>query len=216
MRKLIPLALLLIIFLATEAGAVSYMASYTVNFESGSEPFGLGRLEGDIDIFYTLTPPPDDMQPPPDDQRVRLGHSNITSLGPGESFYADSFFDVFFELSGPDAIYLWTSFAGSGVSGPLDAPVFWTAFAFGPESPAPITTPPDDMRPVVFIGTLAHPPDPGMPMVLPIYGFASPGTYIGSLEVAVSNVPEPSTLLLLGSGMIGLAMTRFRKFRKNG
>ncbi|MEK7680157.1 MAG: PEP-CTERM sorting domain-containing protein [Deltaproteobacteria bacterium] len=207
MRKLIPLALLLIIFLAKEAGAVSYMASYTVNFEPGSEPFSSGRLEGGIDIFYTL-------QPPPDDQRVILGHSNMTSLGPGERYLADSFFDVFFELSGPDAIYLWMSFAGSGVSGPLDAPVFWTAFAFGPESP--VTPPPDDMLPAVFIGTLAHPPDPGMPMVLPIYGFASPGTYIGSLEVAVSNVPEPSTLLLLGSGMIGLAMTRFRKFRKKG
>ena len=214
MRKLIPLAFLLIIFLATEAGAVSYMASYTVNFEPGSEPFSSGRLEGSIDIFYTLTPPPDDMQPPPDDDRVMLGRGNTTSLGPGESFYAESFFDVFFELSGPDAVYLWTSFSGVGVGGPLDAPVFWTAFAFGPESP--VTPPPDDMLPAVFIGTLAHPPDPGMPMVLPIYGFASPGTYIGSLEVAVSNVPEPSTLLLLGSGMVGLAMTRFRKFRKNG
>lgn len=208
MRKLIPLAFLLIIFLATEAGAYSYKVSYTVNFEPGSEPFSSGRLEGGIDIFYTLEPPPDDM-------RVMLGRSNTTSLGPGESFHSDSFFDVFFELSGPDAVYLWTSFAGNGVSGPLNAPVFWTAFAFGPES-SPSQPPPDDMLPAVFIGTLAHPPDPGMPMVLPIYGFASPGTYIGSLEVAVSNVPEPSTFLLLGSGILGLAMTRFRKFRKNG
>lgn len=215
MRKLIPLAFLLIIFLATEAGAYSYKVSYTVNFEPGSEPFSSGRLEGGIDIFYTLHPPPDDDQPPPDDQRVLLGRSNTTSLGPGESFHADSFFDVFFDASGPDAIYLWTSFAGSGLSGPLNAPVFWTAFAFGPEV-SPSTPPPDDDLPAVFIGTLAHPPDPGMPMVLPIYGFASPGTYIGSLEVAVSNVPEPSTFLLLGSGILGLAMIRFRKFRKNG
>ncbi len=33
---------------------------------------------------------------------------------------------------------------------------------------------------------------------------------------STSSVPEPSTLLLLGSGMVGLAMTRIRKFRKNG
>lgn len=30
-----------------------------------------------------------------------------------------------------------------------------------------------------------------------------------------TQVPEPSTLLLLGSGMVGLAMTRIRKFRKS-
>ena len=33
---------------------------------------------------------------------------------------------------------------------------------------------------------------------------------------AHATVPEPSTLLLLGSGMAGFVMTRLRKFRKNG
>ncbi|MBI5237033.1 MAG: PEP-CTERM sorting domain-containing protein, partial [Deltaproteobacteria bacterium] len=38
----------------------------------------------------------------------------------------------------------------------------------------------------------------------------------GYTQTAQSSVPEPSTLLLLGSGMAGFAMTRIRKFRKKG
>lgn len=42
-------------------------------------------------------------------------------------------------------------------------------------------------------------------------------TYIeaGAANGGTSAVPEPSTLLLLGSGMVGLGLTRLRKFRKN-
>lgn len=50
------------------------------------------------------------------------------------------------------------------------------------------------------------------------YGHANNTQYdvgFDNVTISAKSVPEPSTLLLLGSGMVGLALTRIRKFRKN-
>lgn len=50
-------------------------------------------------------------------------------------------------------------------------------------------------------------PDPGPPE-LPLFAFASPGTRVGTLTMAASQIPEPATLLLGLSGLAGLWATR--------
>jgi len=50
---------------------------------------------------------------------------------------------------------------------------------------------------------------------MPLFAFASPGLQIGTLAVTLQVVPEPGVLLVLASGLAGLAGTAWRARRKH-
>lgn len=133
------------------------------------------------------------------------GQPEITGLACGQSRTKSSLFDL------TDGSTLYFSFSGL-VAMPNPGPPEMPVYAFLAPSPGPPDFPADG-APIIELGVFGFgAPNPGPPE-MPLFAFASPGHLIGSVGVDVTAVPEPATLLLLGSGLAVLAGFRLRRKR---
>lgn len=201
MKKVIlPLLLSVFALVAAPTGAraVAINFSYTMNFYPPN-PCAGSTLSGSIGLFDITGD----------------GSPIVSSPGPPEASCGESFSDSFvlFAAPGTDIYFSFEGAIHIPDPGPPEAPVF--AFAAGTRegdstvADIPFSAPLISLGSVDIDGILC--PSPGPPE-LPLFAFSSLGTQVGSISVAMSPVPEPSTMILLGSGICGLVlMRRFRK-----
>lgn len=195
------LSVLAIVGAPSSAHAIGISFSYNLNYyppnpcvdSSLSSSIGIYDLTGDGSIFIPSHGQPD------------------TSCGSSSSGAFS--FDV-----SPGAL-LYLSFEGAiqvPDPGPPDAPVF--AFPNGTNEADEAVSIMPSSAPLIFIGEVNLDgiliPNLG-PQEFPLFAFSSPGTQVGSLTVATAPVPEPGTLLLIGSGLAGLIAARKRFLQRH-
>lgn len=187
------------------AQATPILVNFTANFHPPDPcaSTSLGDLtgttmEGAFALFYRIGRAGDLVQTQPGPPEVR-GVACGASGGTGFTFDLD--------LTSGATLYL--SFTGALVQtspGPPDMPVY----AFAPETSGP-TLP--DGAPLIELGVISLESSPGPPG-MPLFAFASPGHDVGNVAVTIAVVPEPSTLLLLSTGLLGAAGYGVRRLRK--
>lgn len=82
--------------------------------------------------------------------------------------------------------------------------IVFPAFAFADDATEVLLP---SAPPVVLIGMLTD-DITSLDVSGPIFGFASPGTQVGTWQAQIMEVPEPSSVLLLTSGLVGLVLSK--------
>lgn len=203
------LALLFLSPLAAHAHLIDYLARYTLSYDYPPNPcnatsVGGNPLEGTtLEGVLALSALDPDGNPIPLASRGASGVSCGSQISGELNWSLDT---------GSMPASLRASFGGAILlpnPGPPDLPLF--AFAQGtadPEIPSP--GPPEIVLATLDAGGAILLPNPGPPE-LPLFAFASPGTRVGTLSIDILRVPEPSTVLLAGAGLIGLWAGRRRR-----
>jgi len=191
MRRWICLLGLLIIFSATPALADSVQITLTIALGPQPPPI----LPSDLTltgtpVFYSEIPngngPQSIMSPTPPPIDIGFGGSYVFTFQPTDPCFGDGSCQLDFSFGGMLGSFPTFAFPLPGLVGFPEA---------GP-------TPP----PILPVGSLG-PEGPPIDVLGQIVAYDSP-VVVGAWEITMTNVPEPSPLLLLGAGLLLLVAAR--------